>query len=84
MNELTYQTVREIVADALRVDPDALMPESKLKEEFGADSMHLVTILIGLDAAFDVEFETEALPKAEVTLRWIVDHVDAVLSRRAK
>jgi acyl carrier protein len=84
MNEPIYATVREIVADALRVDPAALLPGTRLREELGADSMHLVTILIGLDAAFDVEFEATALPKTEVTMAWIVEHVDIVLSRRSK
>ena len=84
MNDSIYRTVSEIVADALRVDPSVLLPETRLREELGADSMHLVTILIGLDEAFDVEFETDALPKAEITMRWIVGHVESVLSRRAK
>ncbi len=84
MNEPIYATVREIVADALRVDPAALLPGTRLREELGADSMHLVTILIGLDAAFDVEFEATALPRTEVTMAWIVEHVDIVLSRRSK
>lgn len=84
MNESIYRSVREVVADALRVEPEVLKPSTRLREDLGADSMHLVTILIGLDAAFDVEFETEALPKTEVTMAWIVDHVDSVLSRRAK
>jgi acyl carrier protein len=84
MNDSIYRTVRDIVSDALRVDAAILLPGTRLREELGADSMHLVTILIGLDAAFDVEFEADALPTTEVTMAWIVDHVDSVLSRRPK
>ena len=84
MSDSTYRTVCDIVSDALRVDPAILLPGTRLREELGAASMHLVTILIGLDAAFDVEFEADALPKSEVTMAWIVDHVDRVLSRQSK
>ena len=84
MDESIYGTVREIVADALRVDPSVLQPNTRLQEDLGADSMHLVTILIGLDAAFDLEFEAGALPKNEVTMAWIADHVSSALGRRAK
>lgn len=82
VREEIYPLVRDIVADALRVKPAVLTPESRLREQFGADSMHLVSILIGLDAAFDQEFDPEAIPKSEVTLNWIVDHVTCVLGAR--
>lgn len=77
--EILTRVVR-VIADCLERDPSELTPSTRIREELGADSMQVVTIIIGLDEEFDAEFNVDELPKDGVTIDWIVNFVAITLA----
>lgn len=43
----------------------------RIKEDLGADSMAMISLMIALDAEFDVEFDPTVLPSDSLTIGWI-------------
>lgn len=74
--------VRGLVAETLEKEASSVLPESRIREDLGADSMHVVTLLIALDEAFDAEFSLEDVPKEGVTVAWVAEYVSRTLNRR--
>lgn len=72
--------VVRVIADCLERDPRDLSPATKIREELGADSMQVVTIVIGLDEEFDAEFDVDRIPKDDVSIAWIADFVASTLA----
>ena len=61
-----------------------MSPETRIKQDLGADSMQLISLMIALDAEFDAEFAVENIPSDDVTLEWICRFVhDTLLSSNA-
>ena len=53
MSTLTVaQRVDSIVKEVLRVDPARIMPSSRFKEDLGADSLDLVSLIMALEEEF--------------------------------
>ena len=46
------QRVDSIVKEVLRIDPEKIMPSSRFKEDLGADSLDLVTLIMALEEEF--------------------------------
>jgi acyl carrier protein len=46
------QRVDSIVKEVLRVDPAKILPSSRFKEDLGADSLDLVTLIMALEEEF--------------------------------
>jgi acyl carrier protein len=74
MDESTYETVRQALADQLRLDPSTIKPESLIADDLGADSLDAVELIFALEERYGVEIEAE---DAE-SLRTVSDVVDIV------
>jgi acyl carrier protein len=71
------ERVRRAVAQQLGLAPSELVPEARLVEDLGADSLDLVELVMALEEIFDVE-----LPEADVEpLRTIADLEQYLLAR---
>ena len=77
--EQTLKLVFQSVAEALSVPESDLTEEAFIREELGADSMDIVTLIILLDDQFDIEFNTDDIPIENVTIRWVTDYICALL-----
>lgn len=77
-----FARVRKVVAETLGVEETALSEGTKVREDLGADSMQVVTIVIALDEEFDTEFNTDDLPQEAITLKWISDFVEGAIARK--
>ena len=55
------EKVKEIVADSLGVDAEAITAESSFKEDLGADSLDLFEMVMSFEDEFDKEIPTEDL-----------------------
>ncbi len=76
------ERIQRVIAETLALtDPD-LSRETRVKEDLGADSMQVITIIISLDEEFDTEFDTVDLPKENVTIGWIEDFVARTLASK--
>jgi acyl carrier protein len=78
--ELIFPRVQQIIAETLGVEVAKVQPRSRIKDDLGADSMQVVTIIIALDAEFDTEFNTDEIPKSGVTVQWIAEFVSRTMA----
>lgn len=54
-------TIREVAAEVLSVEPDAVTEDARFKEDLDADSLDLVELVMGLEERFDIEVPEEDL-----------------------
>ena len=51
------EQVKEIIVEAINVDEDLIVPEAKLQEDLGIDSLSAVELAMELENAFDIRIE---------------------------
>jgi acyl carrier protein len=73
------ETLRDLVADILEIDPSELTDEGLFAEEYDADSLRAMEILSRIDKEFDVEVPQEELPRMDNLV-----HVYEVVKEYAK
>lgn len=75
----TSNTVRSrvlrLVAEVLSVPLEKVAPDALLNADLGATSMDLVSIAVAIDDEFNLEINLASLPKGDVTVAQVVDHV---------
>ena len=54
-------TIRAIVAEILEIEPEEMAETSLLKEEYNADSIQAIEILVSVEKAFNVQ-----IPQADL------------------
>jgi acyl carrier protein len=54
-------TLKEVAAEVLSVDPDQVVETARFKEDLDADSLDLVELVMGLEERFDIEVPEEDL-----------------------
>lgn len=57
------ERIKEIAAESLGADIDALTAETSFKEDLGADSLDLFEMVMALEEEYNVEIPTEDLEK---------------------
>ena len=57
-----FEEVCKILSEQLIVDADAIKPESRLKEDLGADSLDMLQLLMTLEEEKGVTIPDEVLP----------------------
>ncbi len=56
---MTFEKVREIIADQMSIDEDKITLETSFMDDLGADSLDLFQIISVLEETFDIEFSNE-------------------------
>lgn len=69
-----FERVREVLADQLGLEENEIKPESKLKDDLGADSLDMVELIMAMEEEFDVEIPDEEAQ----SIRTVQDAVDYV------
>jgi acyl carrier protein len=69
--------LREIMAARLGLPPEQLVPEARLVEDLGLDSLDAVELAISVERKFDIEVPEDELTK----LKTVADMVALVESR---
>jgi len=54
-------TLKEVAAEVLSVDPDQVTETARFKEDLDADSLDLVELVMGLEERFDIQVPEEDL-----------------------
>jgi acyl carrier protein len=54
-------TLKEVAAEVLSVDPDQVTEAARFKEDLDADSLDLVELVMGLEERFDITVPEEDL-----------------------
>jgi acyl carrier protein len=70
-------TLKEVAAEVLSVEPDQVVETARFKEDLDADSLDLVELVMGLEERFDIEVPEEDLEGVTT----VGQAVDLVLSK---
>lgn len=55
------EKIREIVAEQLNIDGETITEATSLKDDLGADSLDLFSIVMAIEEAYDIEIPAEDL-----------------------
>ncbi|HNW05078.1 MAG TPA: acyl carrier protein [Oscillospiraceae bacterium] len=58
---MVFEKVKEILCDQLDVEEDQVTMESNIVEDFGADSLDIVDLIMSLEEEFDKEIPDEEI-----------------------
>lgn len=58
---MEYEMLQNIVADVLNVALDEVTLDTRFVEDLGADSLDLYQVVVGIEEAFEISFESEAV-----------------------
>ena len=72
---MTFEKVREIIANQLSLDKEKLLETTNMAEELGADSLDLVEILMSLEDEFGISIPDEEIPNIK-TIKDLVEYID--------
>lgn len=61
----TFEKVKEIIVEKLKVAPERVTLEADLKKDFEADSIDLFELVMAVEDAFGVELEDDAVVGVE-------------------
>jgi acyl carrier protein len=56
---MEFEKVREIIAEQMNMDIDAITLETNFIEDLGADSLDIYQVITELEDAFDVKFTND-------------------------
>lgn len=73
------KNVKTIIAARIPVDADRVVPDARIVEDLGADSLDQVEIVMELEDAFDLEIPDEDAQK----LQTVQEAIDYVCVRKA-
>lgn len=76
------ETLKEVAAEVLSVDPDQVTEAARFKEDLDADSLDLVELVMGLEERFDISVPEEDLENVG-TVGQAVDLVMAKVAAKA-
>lgn len=74
---MIFEQVQTIVAEKLSIDAEKIKIESHLQDDFGADSLDAVEIIMAVEDAFDIEVADEVLMNIK-TVNDIVKHIESI------
>lgn len=72
---MVFEKVREIICDQLDVEEDEVTLESNIAEDFGADSLDMVDLVMSLEDEFDKEIPDEDIEKIK-TVGDVVSYIE--------
>lgn len=68
------EKVKEIIASKLTVEESKIVPEAKLIEDLGADSLDIPDLVADFEEEFNIEIPDEDLEKI-ITVGDIIDYI---------
>lgn len=73
---MTFETVAQMIAKQLKVDVNAIKPESRLVEDLKADSANIMVMIMDMEDNFDITIEDSAITSLK-TVGDVVKYIDA-------
>ena len=62
---MIFDKIKEILADQLDIEENAITPDSLLVEDLGADSLDAIDIVMSVEDEFGIEVPDEIVEKIE-------------------
>ena len=72
---MDFETVRDMIAEQLKVDAAEIKPESRLKEDLEADSASIMMLVMDVESEFGIEIEDDAIEKVK-TVQDMVKYIE--------
>ena len=57
---MEFEKLQQLIAEVFSVEPSQVKPETSFVKDFGADSMNLFELLMGVEAVFGIAIPEEA------------------------
>ena len=61
--KMDFETVRDMIAEQLKVDPAQIKPESRLMEDLKADSANIMVMIMDMEDRFGITVEDDQIMK---------------------
>ncbi len=74
---MDFETVRNMIADQLKVDPATITPESRLMEDLKADSANIMVMIMDMEDRFGITVEDDQIMKLK-TVGDVVSYIAGV------
>ncbi|MDR1044424.1 MAG: phosphopantetheine-binding protein [Candidatus Adiutrix sp.] len=75
MDERIWGTVTRALAEEFELKPEQMVPEARIKEDLGLDSLDMVDMVIVLETAFDFKIQDKAALKEIQTLADVMEFI---------
>ncbi|HAL63389.1 MAG TPA: acyl carrier protein [Clostridiales bacterium] len=76
---MIFDKVKTIINEQLGVNEDEITMESNFLEDFGADSLELIDLIMALESEFEIEVPEEDIEEIETVsdvVSYLKDHTD--------
>jgi acyl carrier protein len=74
---MDFETVRDMIAEQLKVDPAEIKPESRLMEDLKADSANIMVLIMDMEDKFGITVEDDQIMKLK-TVGDVVNYIAKV------
>ena len=75
---MKFEEMQQIIADSLGIEKEMIKPDTKLKEELGADSLDLFQIVVSVEEQYDIQMPEQEIDNI-VTAQDALDEVNRLL-----
>ena len=73
---MDFETIKNMIAEQLKVDPAEIKPESRLIEDLRADSANIMVMIMDLEDQFGITVEDDQIMKMK-TVGDVVDYIES-------
>lgn len=78
---MIYETVRELLAHQLEIDPAQIGPQTDILEDLGADSLDIVELVMAIEEEYDIVITDERAANVR-TVEQLVEMLEGVLGSK--
>ena len=78
---MIYETVRELLAHQLEIDPAQIGPQTDILEDLGADSLDIVELVMAIAEEFDIVITDERAANVR-TVEQLVEMLEGILGSK--
>ncbi len=74
---MNFETVRDMIASQLKVNPADIKPESRLMEDLKADSANIMVMIMDMEDQFGITVEDDQIMKLK-TVGDVVNYIQSM------
>lgn len=78
---MVYETVRELLAHQLEIDPAQIGPQTDILEDLGADSLDIVELVMAIEEEYDIVITDERAANVR-TVEQLVEMLEGILGSK--
>ena len=78
---MIYETVRELLAHQLEIDPAQIGPQTDILEDLGADSLDIVELVMAIEEEYDIVITDERAANVR-TVEQLVEMLEGSLGSK--